>query len=411
MLNIWMFIKLAWRNILRNKRRTFIASTAIGIGLASLIFTDALWIGMENNMVESITSSFLGEGQIHRQGFRSTHEVELTINNLDKLVSDLEQEDIVEHLTLRTTSFGMISSPANFSSINMVGIYPPTEKHISQIDDVITEGNYFEGDDPHDIVIGNKLADVLEVNIGDRVVMTVAQAYTGDLSQEMFRVSGIFHFNVTEMDKGMAFIRLDKAQKMLGINHQVHEIAIKFINHEYGRDKQLPFWDKYSKNGNEAVSWAVILPQIEAVFSMSNFSIFIIGLILFAIVSLVIVNTLFMSLRERMFEFGVLRALGTRPFVLARMILFEAGALAIISIGLGTVFGFLVTYITIKTGIDYTGIEFVGVTFRHLLYPVLQVKQFIIYPIWVFILTTLVGLYPALYAAKMSPANAMRKSL
>jgi ABC-type lipoprotein release transport system permease subunit len=411
MVNMWMYIKLAWRNIFRNKRRTFIAGTAIGIGLASLIFTDALYVGMEDNMVESITSSFLGEGQIHRQGFRSTHEVEHTINELDQLVSDLKQENIVEHFTLRTTSFGMISSPANFSSVNMVGINPPTERYISQIDDALTEGTYFEDDNLRDIVVGNKLADILEVDIGDRVVMTTAQAYTGDLSQEMFRVSGIYHFNVTDMDRGMAFIRLEKSQEMLGVNQQVHEIAIKFINTEYGRDNRLPFWDKYSKNGNEAVSWTVILPQIEAVFAMSNFSIFIIGLILFAIVSLGIVNTLFMSLRERMFEFGVLRALGTRPFVLARMILFEAGALAIISIGLGIIFGFLVTYIVTKTGIDYTGIEFMGATFRHLLYPVLQIKQFIIYPIWVFILTTLVGLYPALYAARMSPANAMRKSL
>jgi ABC-type antimicrobial peptide transport system permease subunit len=112
-----------------------------------------------------------------------------------------------------------------------------------------------------------------------------------------------------------------------------------------------------------------------------------------------------------MFEFGVLRALGTRPFVLARMILFEAGALAIVSIGLGMVLGFLVTYITIKTGIDYTGIEIVGATMRELLYPVLQVSQFIFYPFCVFILTILVGLYPALHTARMSPASAMRKSL
>lgn len=408
---MWMYIKLAWRNIFRNKRRTFIAGTAIGIGLASLIFMDALMIGMEDNLVKSATSTFLGEGQIHCQGFRQTHEVEQIINNLDQVITELNQEDIVEHFTLRTISFGMISSPANFSSVSMVGIHPPTEKHLSQIDDAITEGTYFESDNLRNIVIGSKLADILEVSIGDRVVMTVAQAYTGDLSQEMFRISGIYHFNVSDMDRGMAFIRLEKAQSMLGINQQVHEIAIKFTNAEYGWDKQLPFWNKYSNNGNEAVSWTVILPQLESTFAISKFSIFILGLILFAIVALGIINTIFMSLRERMFEFGVLRALGTRPFVLARMILFEAGALAIVSIGLGMVLGFLVTYITIKTGIDYTGIEIVGATMRELLYPVLQVSQFIFYPFCVFILTILVGLYPALHTARMSPASAMRKSL
>ena len=76
----WILIKLAWRNLFRNTRRTFIAGTAIGIGLAALIFVDALWIGMEENMIRIATSSFLGDGQIHQEDFRQTQEVERTIN-------------------------------------------------------------------------------------------------------------------------------------------------------------------------------------------------------------------------------------------------------------------------------------------------------------------------------------------
>ena len=77
-----LYLKLAWRNLFRNKRRTFIAGTAIGIGLASLIYVDAIMIGMEENMIRSATASFLGEGQIHREGFRQTFEVEKTIANI-----------------------------------------------------------------------------------------------------------------------------------------------------------------------------------------------------------------------------------------------------------------------------------------------------------------------------------------
>ena len=99
------------------------------------------------------------------------------------------------------------------------------------------------------------------------------------------------------------------------------------------------------------------------------------GVILFGVVVFGIINTLFMSLYERMFEFGVLRAVGTRPFGMARVILFEAGALAIVSIGLGMILGFV-----------------------------------LIYPVWLFIFTIIAGLYPARYAAKMSPAAAMRRS-
>jgi putative ABC transport system permease protein len=406
-----IFVKLAWRNIFRNKRRTIIAGIAIGIGLASLIFTDALMIGMEANMIESATSTFLGEGQIHRKGFRQTHEVEETINNLNVVVDSLKHEKIIDSFALRVLSPGMISSPANVASVEFVGIDPSQEKNLSKIDEAVTEGTYFTGDNPRDLVIGRKLAELLEVELGDRVVVTVSQAETGDLSQEMFRVSGIYFFNSREMDRGMAFARLSKAQEMLGIDSRVHEIALKFTNISLSSDKTLPFWKKYSRYGNEAVGWNVILPQMESVFALSRFSIYIMGIILFGIVALVIINTLFMSLRERLFEFGVLRAVGTRPFGMARLIVFEAGALAVISIVLGNILGFLVTYLFTLIGIDYRGIEYMGVTFQDLLYPVMNVNQFIVYPVALFILTCLVAIYPAITAARMSPVRAMREGV
>lgn len=406
-----LLIKLAWRNLFRNKRRTTIAGVAIGLGLASLIFVDALIIGMEKNMIKSATSSFIGEGQIHREGFRETQEVELTINHLDSLLEQLKQEPIVQEFSLRVMSFGMITSPANVNSINLVGIDPAREKHLSQIDDALQKGEFFQGDNQRDIIIGKKLAEILEVDIGDRVVVTVSQAHTADLVQEMFRISGIYFFNIPEMDQGMAFIRLEKAQEMLGLGNGVHEIALKFTDARFGREKNSVFWDKYSRFGNEAVGWTVILPQLEAAFELSDFSIFITALILFGVVALGIINTLFMSIHERMFEFGVLRAVGTRPLNVASLILFEAASLAILSIVLGNILGFLVTYIVAQIGIDYTGIEFAGVTFRELLYPELKFDQFIIYPMWVFIFTIITGIYPAVFAARMSPAEAMRRSL
>ena len=408
---MWLIlIKLAWRNIFRNKRRTIIAATAIGIGLAALIFVDALMIGMTENMVRTATASFLGDAQIHREGFRDAQEVSLTIQSLDEVTEGLAKENIVEHFTQRTLAPGMITSPANVSAIILVGVHPPTEQFLSQIDDVITEGVYFEGGSSRDVVIGAKLAEILEIGLGDRIVVTVAQAETGDLSQEMFRISGIYHFVGEEMNSGMAFVRIEKAQEMLAIGNEVHEIAVKFTSVAYAQDPTLPFWNAYSEHGNEALSWTELMSQLTAILEMTKYSKYIVGVILFFVVIFGIINTLFMSLYERMFEFGVLRAVGTRPFGMARVILFEAGALAIVSIGLGMVLGFLITAILNHTGIDYTGIEMVGVTIQEFIYPVMTVQQFIIYPVWLFIFTIIAGLYPARYAAKMSPAAAMRRS-
>ena len=408
---MWLILtKLAWKNIFRNKRRTIIASTSMGIGLAALIFVDAFWMGMEENMIKTATASFLGDAQIHREGFRDEGEVSLTIQALDELTADLAEEPIVERFTQRTLASGMITSPASVSAINLVGVYPPTERFLSKVDDAITEGVYFEGDNSRDMVIGTKLAEVLEIGLGHRVVVTVAQAESGELAQEMFRISGIYHFADEEMNRGMVFIRIDKAQRMLAIGDGVHEIALKFTSLAHAQDSELLFWSAYSRHGNEALSWTEILPQLEAILKMSQTSKYIMGIVLFGVVVFGIVNTLFMSLYERMFEFGVLRAVGTRPLRMAQVVLFEAGALAIVSIGLGAALGYLVTAIFVHRGIDYTGIEMMGVTMQEFLYPIMAVRQFILYPIWVFVFTIIAGLYPARYVAKMTPVDAMRRS-
>ena len=408
---MWLILtKLAWKNIFRNKRRTIIASTAMGIGLAALIFVDAFWMGMEENMIKTATASFLGDAQIHREGFRDEREVSLTIQAFDELTTSLAEEPIVQYFTQRTLASGMITSPASVSAIDLVGVHPPTETFLSKIDDAITQGAYFEGNNSRDMVIGVKLAEILEVGLGHRVVVTVAQAESGELSQEMFRVSGLYNFADEEMNRGMAFVRIEKAQQMLAIGNGVHEIALKFTSLAYAQDSELPFWDEYSRHGNKALSWIEILPQLKAILEMSQYSKYILGIVLFGVVVFGIINTLFMSLYERMFEFGVLRAVGTRPFRMAQVILFEAGALAIVSIGLGAVLGYIVTALFAHLGIDYTGIEMMGVTMQEFIHPILAVRQFILYPIWVFVFTIIAGLYPARYVAKMSPVDAMRRS-
>lgn len=405
-----IYIRMAWRNVLRNKRRTFIAGIAVAVGLAALMLTDALMIGMEDNLIASATSSFMGEGQIHHEGFRETFAVESTVSGLDSVTGGLERDPEVEYFSVRTLAFAMISSPSNVSSISMVGIDPAGEQYLSHIDEALVEGAYLDGDGERQILIGTKLADLLEVGLGDRVVMTVAQAETGDLAQEMFRVSGIFFLNIKEMDQQMAFVNLGKAQQMLSLEGRAHEIAIKFHDSKVGRNEEHPFWKKYSEDGNVAQGWTVLLPSLKAAFDLAQFATLFIGLILFGVVALGIINTLFMSLYERMFEFGVLRAVGTRPLAMGRLVIFEACALAVISVILGAALGGAIITILASIGIDYSGIEYAGVTFRELLFPVLQPRQFYIFPLWVFVFTVVIAVYPASYAARLTPARAMRKS-
>jgi len=387
-----------------------ISSLAIGMGLAALILSDGVMIGLVRVMVKLATSSFLGEAQIQSADFRQTQDVQKVIIDQNGVINGLTQEKLVDKFSPRVLSLAMISSPANVSGVSLVGVDPSREKYLTKIAGAVVQGNYFSGDDDREIVLGVKLAETLEAELGDRIVVTVSQAHSGDLSQEMFRISGIYDMKDRTLNSGMAFIRLSQAQKMLGLGDNIHQIAIKFKDPKTSENLLLPFWKNYSSNGNQALSWMQLMPQIKSMIDLSQVSTLIMAVILIGVVAFVILNTLFMSIFERMFEFGVLRALGTRAFGISKLILFEAGSLAVISIILGALLGLASTMILAAIGINYGGAEFYGLTFNESIRPEFQIKQYIMYPIWVFLFTLFIGIYPAVHAARIQPAAAMRKS-
>ena len=403
-----IFVKLAWRNVLRNKRRTLLSASAIGIGVATLIFTDAMMIGWKDLMIKNATSTFMGEAQIHHKEFRQMFETEKTIPNHSEIFESLNKEPKVKNWTARTQSFAIISSAANSYSIAVSGIDPTKERPISKIDDNIKVGKFLQKNDKNSILIGHKLAEILEVELDDKIVVTVANAETSDMSQEMFRIRGIFDFGIREMDRNMAFIPLSMSQKLFGIGDKINEIVILFNNLNLKGEINLPFWNKLKQNDEIAAeSWLELQPELSAVLEMIDYSIFILGAILFLVVAADIINTLFMSLYERMYEFGILRAVGTRSLNLGKLILLESACLALISSVIGIVAGFLITLYFSKRGIDYSGTEFVSVS-MDFVYPVLKWNQFVIYPVITIFFTVITGLYPAIYATRMKVAKTLK---
>jgi ABC-type lipoprotein release transport system permease subunit len=406
-----LLMKLAWRNVLRNKRRTLLSGMAVGITLASLMLIDGLYIGMIDSMIRTATDTFLGQGQIHARGFSDTLDVDKTINGSERIMRSLEIERLLSAYTPRTVSFGMLSSPAGVNSILLYGIDPEKEKDISMVDEAIVKGEYLLSDGEGQILVGAKVAENLEIEPGDRLVLTVAQSGTGELSQDMFRVAGIFQMGIREADSGMSFINLKKSRELLALGSETHEIVLRFKDLEHAGDRTLFLWNKYSVKGNEALGWRDLIPQLDSVIEMTEISTIITTTLVFCIVAVIIMHALFMSLYERMFEFGVLRAVGTRPLNMALIIFFEAASLSLISIVMGLVLGFIVVSFFSHYGIDYKGIEFAGVTITEMIYTELSLDQFTFYPILIFIFSLVAAVYPALYAARMTPAKAMQRSM
>ena len=406
-----MLILLSFRNVLRNRRRTALTVLLIGCGLATLILYDGFVRGMREALVKEATGTFLGEAQVHRDGFRKEREIDLVVAGWPAVEKTLREDGTLAAYAPRVVAMGMISSPRNVSGVAIYGIDPERESHVSKVRRALLHGRYLTGTSETEILIGSRLAALLEVEIGDRVVLTAAQARSGDLAQELFRVSGIVQFNSRPMDQGMVFIPLAKAQRMLHLDGDVHEAALRFKKLEDADNRTLPLWKSVSAGGNEALAWRELVPQVQAILEMSSYGTLISGIILVAVISLSVINSMLMSIYERLFEFGVLKAIGTRPKEIALMILMEAMALAIISSLVGVAAGWALSGWFAMRGIDFTGMEYAGTTLTDPIRTILAPEQFILFPIFVIILTVMAGIYPAIHAARLVPSQAMRKSL
>jgi len=405
-----MIAKLGFRNILRNKRRSVITCSIMGFGLAALIFADAFLMGLNKNMIESVTSSFMGDGQIHRENFLRTREIEKTINNSDALINELANHPRIEFFTKRVVGSGMLASPTDVVPVAIIGINPLDENKLSNLGQTIIKGAFLDNEVQDQIIVGEKLARFLGVDIGDKVVLTTAQAHSGNLNQELFRISGIFKMKNKDIDSSAIYLNTSKAQSLMNLNNEFHEIVFKFKNKSDVLNPPKDVLNFFSKNENIAESWKTLMPAIDAGLSLTAYSLYIGSFILFAIIALSTMNTLFMSLFERMYEFGVMKAIGTRPWFIFKLIVMEAVSLAIISIIAGVTLGALVTIITNQIGINHlTDVEYLGTTIKSSIRPEFALHQYVIYPLSIIIFALISSIYPAFNASKLNPSKAMKR--
>lgn len=404
--------RLALRNLMRNRRRTFLTALIISISLTALIVTDALILGMSDTMVRSATRLYSGDAQIHHRGFLAERDEALTIESPERWLDQLAREPLVSAYTPRVLAFGMISSSASNRAVQVVGVDPEREARVSKLKTVIVEGGYLQSDGPMtQLLIGERLAELLEADLGDRIVVSVNNQQTEGAEQQLFRVSGIYSFNAREMDENMAFILLPRAQRMMGIDDEVHEIAFNLESASMATRLDLPLWSRLSDDQVVAQGWKELMPQLANMLELSSQSTVIAGIVLFILAALGVINGMFMSIYERIYEFGVLLAIGTRRAGIFRLILAEGLLLAIGAVAIGMVLGWLATFGLHSMGIDYGDMEVAGVSIAEVIRPQAAINQYTVLPVWVLILTLVACLYPALHAARIVPAKALQRSL
>ena len=404
-----MLLKLAWRNLWRNRTRTWLSTLVIAIGLVAMIFMDTMMVGMNTNMVKNATDSLMGHAQMHALGFRDEQDVKLTINDLDQALLQLEKHPDLKARSLRIVTQSMLTSSGGGEPVLSLGVDPEEEQLLSKFDEAIIEGEYLDSVSGQKLILGWKLAEKLELGLGDRLVLTAADAESGEMVQELFRLSGIFKTGEEKMDASMVLVARKTLQSMLKLEGRIHQIALRYskLTQDGTPVNTLKKPDDSSKN--ELLLWTELMPSLYMISKMTDLSMAIMGTILFLIIALGITNTLLMGLYERMFEFGVIKSIGTTPWQAARIMLFEAVCLGFVSIIVGLILALFVTALFANYGIDYIGIEFSGVTFQEKIYPSYKWSRLVLYPFMSLGFTLLASLYPAFKLWKMLPVEALRK--
>lgn len=403
--------KLAIRNLFRNTRRTILTAILISFSLMALIMADGLILGMKDLLVSSLTKNLVGEAQLHRKGFRDNFDVDLYFTGTDDLVADLRGRPEVTEVASRVLSGGMVSSSYNVATGMVFGIDAEAEARIGNIKKAIIEGQYLTGE-RGEIMLGRPMAELLEVSLGDRIVITLSEADGGDLSQALFRVSGIYYFGLREIDHNTVFINADQARQVVGISADAsHELVMVFEDSSVSREKTSTVFDDFNNEQLELKSWMELNEDIAIMLELFGLSTLIIGSILFLLASLGVINSMFMSIYERLYEFGVARAIGTTPWQLAQLILCEALLLGIGSCLFGGVIGYgLISYTTLH-GLPLGEFEMSGIALSGNIATQMQLSQFTELPFYIILLTLVAALYPARFASKIVPTEALSRSL
>ena len=404
-----MLLKLAWRNLWRNRTRTWLSVLVIAIGLVAMIFMDTMMVGMNTNMVKNATDSLMGHAQMHALGFRDEQDVKLTINDLDQALLQLEKHPDLKARSLRIVTQSMLSSSGGGEPVFSLGVDPEEEQLLSKFDEAIIEGEYLDSVSGQKLILGWKLAEKLELGLGDRLVLTAADAESGEMVQELFRLSGIFKTGEEEMDASMVLVARETLQSMLKLEGRIHQIALRYSKLTQDGTPVNPLKKPDDSSKNELLLWTELMPSLYMISQMTDLSMAIMGTILFLIIVLGITNTLLMGLYERMFEFGIIKSIGTTPWQAARIMFFEAVCLGFVSIIVGMLLALFVTALFANYGIDYIGIEFSGVTFQEKIYPSYKWSRLVLYPFMSLGFTILASLYPAFKLWKMLPVEALRK--
>jgi len=411
----WYFIKLAWKNIWRNKRRTLLTVNAIGFGVMALVALYNYYDGFHEQLVKNVIRYQSGHLVVTAPSYQNQMATQLFISNTQAVDSWLRKRAEVKASSHRITVQGLISTAHGSANIVFAGIEPAKEKEITSFSKNLNQGTYFEGERPRSILLGEELARVLKASIGSKVV-ALAQGVDGSIGNELFFVTGIFKTQ-SDFDKNIAFIQIADAKELLSLPPQsAHQIAIILKDENRLKDFQSDFrksFGKPSESQLQVLNWKQVQKPLMAMIELNKSANRLLMMIIIFVASLGIANSILMSILERTREFGVMLAIGTTKEEVVRMVLLETFLLSSVGVSLGNILGCLVTWFFHYKGFDLSwltsqSIVVQGTIIETVSYPDIRLGNSLFISVVVFFLSWVVSLIPIRHVTRLNPITALR---
>ena len=400
--------RLAWRYLWRNHRRTIIMVGAIAVGAWAMIFMTALTRGMVDQMVHDGISALPGHVQIHDPEFLDDPSIANRVALDDEQLAERFSDAGFRGWASRVRVPAVITSERESRGVTLLGIDPAAEKGFSFVDYDEVEGRFLDSTDDRGIVIGAKLANTLETEVGKRVVI-MSQDPDNDIADRGFRVVGLFRASMPAFEDGFVFVGKETAQKLLRIGSATTEVF--FVGDDY-RDVE-PTYEKVVAAVDDSVDvrrWYEVDTYLGTMLSVMDGFVLIWVIVIFLALSFGLVNTLVMAVFERVREIGLMMALGMKPGMILGQIIIESMLLLAVGLAIGDVLAWASVQ-PIKDGLDISvvaeGMEMMGAS--SVLYPKLYLYDVVLANVVVLILGFLASLSPAWRASRYEPVEAITK--
>jgi putative ABC transport system permease protein len=403
-------LRLAWRNLWRNPRRTLLTLSAVAFAAVVLVFMVAMQLGGYGAMIRGAIGVFTGDLQVQASGYHTKQRLRTAIPDASEVEARIAAVPGVTAVTSRAEAFALVSSAKRTYGAMIVGVDPAREPTVSTIPETLRHGRYLSGASAEEAVVGQALASNLSLSVGDEITI-LGQGLDGSLAVATLRVVGIFASGVPDLDRQMVEMPLRLFQSSFLLGDRAHAIVVRTAGLEsVPRVASAIRAALAPRRGLDVLRWDQLLEGLKQGIAMdAAIGWFLYGALVL-VVTFSILNTFLMSVLERTREFGVFLALGTRPTFLGRVVLLESVLLLLLGLLAGTLLGAGVTAYAGVHGIAFSSSEELLAQW-HLparLYPSLGLVALTLGPSLIFLSTLLSALLPARRIRRLRPVDAMR---